>query len=170
MNAADADGVRIEICGAEIVDELRPLWLALKTHHACLLPSEGEPRSDDEGWAIRSGNYREWIKEDDAFFTIARLTATGAPVAYAFTTLLSAGPTWPTPARIGYVESLVVAPTTRGTGLGRRMLQAVWDQLQTVGATEIRLGVIAANAPARAFYEALGFEAFEVTMRVGERP
>jgi ribosomal protein S18 acetylase RimI-like enzyme len=167
---SSTEDVRIEICGAEIVDELRPLWTALKAHHASVLPSEGEPRSDDEGWAIRSGNYREWIKEDDAFFTVARTAATGAPVAYAFTTLLSAGPTWPIPARIGYVESLVVAPTTRGGGLGRRMLQTVWDQLQTVGATEIRLGVIAANAPARAFYGALGFETFEVTMRIAERP
>jgi ribosomal protein S18 acetylase RimI-like enzyme len=162
--------VRVEICGVEVVDELRPLWLALKAHHTAILPSEGQPRSDDEGWAIRSGNYREWIKEDDAFFTIARTTATGAPVGYAFTTLLSAGPTWPTPARVGYVESLVVAPTARGTGLGRRILQTVWDQLQTVGAEEIRLGVIAANASGRAFYESLGFEAFELTMRVGERP
>jgi ribosomal protein S18 acetylase RimI-like enzyme len=168
MSAGEA--VRIEICGAEVVDELRPLWVALKAHHTAVLPTEGDPRSDDEGWAIRSGNYREWIKEDDAFFTVARVVATGAPVAYAFTTMLSAGPTWPTPSRLGYVESLVVAPSERGGGLGRRMLQAVWDQVQTVGGSEIRLGVIAANAPARAFYEAIGFEAFEVTMRVAQRP
>jgi GNAT superfamily N-acetyltransferase len=165
-----SDEPRITICGAEIVDELRPLWLALKHHHAAVLPSEGEPRSDEDGWAIRRGNYREWINEDGAFFTVARTPTDGVPVAYAFTTMLHAGPTWPTPARIGYVESLVVAPTARGTGLGRRMLQAVWDQAETVGATEIRLGVIAANASGRAFYEALGFEPFEVTMRVSERP
>jgi ribosomal protein S18 acetylase RimI-like enzyme len=165
-----SDDVRIEICGAEVVDELRPLWLALKAHHASVLPSEGPPRGDDEGWAIRSGNYREWIEEDDAFFTVARTRATGAPVAYAFTTLLAAGPTWARPERLGYVESLVIAPSARGAGLGRRMLQAVWDQLETVGATEIRLGVIAANASGRAFYEALGFEPFEVQMRATRRP
>ncbi len=162
--------VRVEICGVEVVDELRPLWLALKHHHTAVLPSEGPPRTDAEGWQVRSGNYREWINEDDAFFTVARATATGAPVGYAFTTLLSAGPTWPTPHRLGYVESLVVAPSTRRAGLGRRILQAVWDQVEAVGGTELRLGVIAANTSGRAFYEAVGFAAFEVTMRATQRP
>jgi GNAT superfamily N-acetyltransferase len=162
-------GVRIQICGAEVVDELRPLWLTLKHHHTSVLQSEGPPRSDDEGWTIRSGNYREWINEDDAFFTVAR-DAAGTPIGYAFTTLLGAGPTWPNPARLGYVESLVIAPSGRGTGLGRRMLQAVWDQVEAVGGTEIRLGVIAANESGRAFYEAVGFEPFEVQMRTRARP
>jgi GNAT superfamily N-acetyltransferase len=164
-----ADAARIVICGAEVVDELRPLWTALKHHHTAVLPDEGRPRSDDESWAIRSANYREWIHEDDAFFTVAR-DPSGTPIAYAFTTLLAAGSTWPTPARLGYVESLVVAESARGSGLGRCMLQAIWDQVQTVGATEIRLGVFAQNAGGLAFYAAVGFEPFEVQMRATRRP
>lgn len=160
---------RVHLAGAEVIDELRPLWLAMKAHHATVLPSEGPPRSDDESWAVRRGNYRQWITEDDAFFAVAR-TAAGTPVGYAFTTLLAAGPTWPIPARFGYVESLVVADGVRGAGLGRAILRAVWDQVEAVGGTEVRLGVVATNAPALAFYAAVGFVPLEITMRAQERP
>jgi ribosomal protein S18 acetylase RimI-like enzyme len=160
---------RVEIVGEEVLDELRPLWLALKRHHGAMAPGEGPVRDDDDAWRHRRRLYGEWITEPGAFVALAR-DAGGRPVGYAFVTLNGPGATWPRPERFGYVESLVLLPEARGGGLGRELLRAVWDRVAELGGTEVRLGVIAANAPARQFYEALGFEPLELTVRTQRRP
>ena len=162
--------VPIEIAGEEVLDELRPLWLALVRHHASVAPEEGPPRSDDEAWRRRRALYGEWIGEEDAFVAVARDGRDGRAVGYAFVTLNGAGATWGRPERFGYVESLALLPEARGDGTGRALLRAVWDEVERVGASEVRLGVLAANAPARGFYEALGFRPFELTVRATRRP
>ncbi len=161
--------VQVELAGAEALDELRPLWLAMVHHHGAVAPEEGPVRSDDDAWARRRALYADWIGEDDAFIALAR-DDRGHAVGYAFVTLNDPGPTWPGPQRFGYVESLAVEPDARGAGVGRELLRAVWDQVTAVGGTELRLGVIYANASARGFYETLGFTPLEITMRAQRRP
>ena len=43
-----------------------------------------------------------------------------------------------------------------GQGLGRRLVQAVAAHLAQHGMTALQIGCLAANAPARGFYEAIG--------------
>jgi ribosomal protein S18 acetylase RimI-like enzyme len=160
---------RIEIAGAKVLDELRPLYLAMVHHHGEVAPEEGPLRSDDEAWKRRRALYKEWIKEPDAFVAVAR-DHDGRAVGYAFATLNGGGATWVNPERFGYVESLALLPEARGGGVGRELLRAVWDRVAELGGTDLRLGVIAANAPARGFYERLGFAPFELTVRTRERP
>jgi ribosomal protein S18 acetylase RimI-like enzyme len=61
-----------------------------------------------------------------------------------------------------YVSDLWVAPETRGSGLGRRLLKAVAEDAATVWSVKfLRLVVYNDNAEARAFYDRLGFVASE---------
>jgi ribosomal protein S18 acetylase RimI-like enzyme len=55
-----------------------------------------------------------------------------------------------------YVQDLYVAPSERGTGLGRRLLAAAAAQGQARGATHLRLSVEADNDGAQRFYAAQG--------------
>ena len=48
-------------------------------------------------------------------------------------------------------------PRLQGQGWGRRVMQAVLDDLARAGATGVHLGVDEANTGAHAFYERLGF-------------
>jgi ribosomal protein S18 acetylase RimI-like enzyme len=56
----------------------------------------------------------------------------------------------------GEVDALYVAPGHQGRGVGRRLLSASFEQLRAEGAENARVVVLAANAPARQFYEHLG--------------
>jgi len=56
----------------------------------------------------------------------------------------------------GEVGALYVLPSHQERGLGRRLVQAVAAHLARHGMTALRIGCLAANAPARRFYEALG--------------
>lgn len=57
---------------------------------------------------------------------------------------------------MGEVYVLYISPDSQGRGLGRHLVQAVSAQLAQLGMTALEIGCLAANAPARAFYEALG--------------
>jgi GNAT superfamily N-acetyltransferase len=54
------------------------------------------------------------------------------------------------------IGALYVHPQRRGQGIGRALLHAAAGQLADLGFTELHIGVLSANSPARAFYEAMG--------------
>jgi ribosomal protein S18 acetylase RimI-like enzyme len=56
----------------------------------------------------------------------------------------------------GAVYALYVSTRYQGQGLGRRLVQAVAADLAQKGMTALRIGCLAANAPARGFYAAIG--------------
>lgn len=55
-----------------------------------------------------------------------------------------------------YIQDLYVDDRLRGTGLGRRLLEATARCGREVGATHLRLSVSSTNSGARAFYKRLG--------------
>ena len=60
-----------------------------------------------------------------------------------------------------YLVGMYVAPAARRTGVGRALVAAVLERARSMpGVRQVLLGVEAGNAPARALYEAFGFEAF----------
>lgn len=60
-----------------------------------------------------------------------------------------------------YLVGMYVAPAARRTGVGRALVAAVIDRARAMpGLRQVLLGVEAGNGPARALYEAFGFEAF----------
>ena len=56
----------------------------------------------------------------------------------------------------GEVYALYVWPSHQGRGLGRRLVSAVAAHLAQLGMTALHIGCLAANAPARRFYESIG--------------
>ncbi len=56
-----------------------------------------------------------------------------------------------------YVQDIYVSSDLRGTGLGRKLMQAVTETARTWGATYCKLSVYGDNEPAQAFYQRLGF-------------
>ena len=56
-----------------------------------------------------------------------------------------------------------VAPTTRGKGIGKRLLEIVVSWAAEQGATRLTLWVTAGNGPATQLYEASGFVATGAT-------
>ena len=56
-----------------------------------------------------------------------------------------------------YIQDLHVVETERGSGLGRRLVEAVAAHARRDGCTHLRLAVALDNKKARGFYKKLGF-------------
>jgi ribosomal protein S18 acetylase RimI-like enzyme len=65
----------------------------------------------------------------------------------------------------GQIESVRVASSERGGGIGRTMLEWAIDQCRARGCGLVQLTTDKARAEARAFYEGLGFEASHEGMK-----
>jgi ribosomal-protein-alanine acetyltransferase len=61
----------------------------------------------------------------------------------------------------GYIASLAVAPDNRRQGIGRAMLDVLKRKFMSRGAVAMALHVRAANEPAIALYQSLGFTTHE---------
>ncbi len=62
------------------------------------------------------------------------------------------------------IGRLIVDPTMRGEGWGRRLLLLALDHARARGVSRVQLGVLASNARARRLYESLGFVANPETL------
>ena len=56
-----------------------------------------------------------------------------------------------------HLEAIVVSPSARGQGLGRRLLQRAEDRVRDLGAKTLTLHVFANNQRARSLYRSHGF-------------
>jgi ribosomal protein S18 acetylase RimI-like enzyme len=155
--------------GAELVDELEPLWLSLFDWHTTIGAAKLPLIPRELSWPRRRALYLRLLEHDDAFVVVARRN--GAAVGYAVAHLHD-GPddTWPTSDRIGEVESLAVVESERGNGLGTVLLDATEDRLTELGATSVAIAVMVGNGAAQRFYERRGMLPTTVRMmRLGRR-
>jgi ribosomal protein S18 acetylase RimI-like enzyme len=147
--------------GAEAIDELEPLWLAMVAHHAVVAPEMGPVRDDEESWRRRRLHYEAQLARPGAFALIARTG--GRAVGYALVTREQASPTWSEPDGWAEIDSLALLPEARGRGIGERLVARVQEE---VGAgCELRLYAMAGNADAVRFYEREGFRTAILVMR-----
>ncbi|HEV2769980.1 MAG TPA: GNAT family N-acetyltransferase [Solirubrobacteraceae bacterium] len=149
--------------GPECVTELRPLWLAVRDHHHEVAPHFGDVWEEEESWRLRRAHHETVLNQPGAFVLVAR--EAGRPVGYALVTLRGPSPTWREPAHRGELEVLSVLAAYRGQGLGRALVEGCYEELAAEGIDTMTLRVVADNAPARAFYEALGFDPWVVELR-----
>jgi aminoglycoside 6'-N-acetyltransferase I len=70
------------------------------------------------------------------------------------------------PKSVLHIRSLYVKPSSRGQGIGRKLLEAALEWGRGKGCQEVDLNVLLSN-PARKLYESLGFTGFELKMRLG---
>jgi GNAT superfamily N-acetyltransferase len=63
-----------------------------------------------------------------------------------------------------YIGELVVAEEAEGVGVGRALVEAAEDWGRSRGRTRVVVDTGAANAPARGFYAALGYDEEDITV------
>jgi GNAT superfamily N-acetyltransferase len=159
----------IAVVGAERVDELEPLWLALHRHHR-EVAAQPVVADDAASWARRRAWYLEMLAGGEDAVLVAERD--GRPVGYAFLHLHH-GPddTWPVDGRWGEVVSLSVLPEERGGGVGTALLDAVDAELATRGVRDLQVSVMAGNADALRLYQRRGLLPAELVLfRFGAAP
>ncbi|MBI3649265.1 MAG: GNAT family N-acetyltransferase [Actinobacteria bacterium] len=158
--------VRIARAGAERLDDLAPLWTALHEHHrevADEIPGIAM-RQVPDAWDRRRARYVEWLAHPGAFVLIAEEDGTG-PVGYALVSIHEGGDdTHVTRERWAELQSLALLPTSRGEGLGARMMEAVFAELRRLEIGELLIGVLSGNEGAFRFYERYGFRPWVVEL------
>lgn len=142
---------------------VEPLWLGMKHHHAEVLGNDIPFLDDAESWARRRAKYEAWFEEPQTFLLLASEADGAAPVGYAFCRV--DGPrissTVDFVSGVGQVESLSVAPASRGAGVGTALLAAARTGFVQRGCTYWSIGVVEGNAGATALYERTGFRPWD---------
>jgi ribosomal protein S18 acetylase RimI-like enzyme len=146
--------------GAEDLDLVEPLWVAVHHRHAETMPELAPYVCDDETWRVRRTLYEELLAKPDTLLVIALVN--DAPVGYGLAHVLPVGETWipdtwVTGSRIGEIESLSVLPEHRGSGLGSELLRRLEDHLTAQGVEDLILGALAGNHDAIRLYERRGY-------------
>ena len=144
---------RCPACGGELVE---PLWKGLRSHHAQVTPTiaHSEIRPADESWSMRRAKYARWLEEPQTFVLLAERE--GEAVGYAFVTVGPGHATWASGARMAELQTLSVAPGSRGEGVGSALIDAVEERLEAAGIEEMQVITALSNEDARRFYERRG--------------
>lgn len=152
---AYAAGLTLHAGGAEVVDELEPLWLALFDHQREVMSVTLPVIDRADSWRRRRQAYSELLTGSDAFVLLVRRE--GQPIAYAVAYLRPGyDDTWAASAKIAEVESLAVLASERASGVGTLLLDIIDQHLHEVGVTDVRLSVIVGNTQALDFYRKRG--------------
>ena len=152
--------VTIRRAGAEALDRLRPLWLELHHHHQAVGgPALGPYVDDAVSWAASRAAYERLLARD-AFVLLAERG--GELVGYALVAVMPAAETivddtWRTGERIAEIETVSVAPSERGAGIGSALLDRVDDELEAAGIADVLIGAVVTNTDAIRLYERRGF-------------
>lgn len=139
------------------VEAALALWAALHREHEARDPRY---RLSDDAAARWRTSFRDWVRSPGSRVWLG---LDGGPVGLLTAHLYEPAPTY-RPHLLVHVDDLYVAPRTRGTRLGTRLLEAARAWGLEAGATELRAGVLAANAAGRAFWERQGAEDYSVTV------
>jgi GNAT superfamily N-acetyltransferase len=155
--------ITLEEIGPESIARVRELMTYLHRAEIDVQPSLGSApaRTDDEYWAHYSDGFERWYA-DGGFAFVA--VADGRDVGYVFCTERDGLFGFHSSARIGYVEDIVVLPETRGTGVGRELMDAARARFKERGYSHFELSSVPGNEDARAFYRRLGLEPAAVLM------
>jgi ribosomal protein S18 acetylase RimI-like enzyme len=156
------EGLTITVAGAERVDSLEDLWLALHRHHRAT--ANLQPVVDDSNsWQRRRCFYIDKLEGRTAFLVVASLDH--EMVGYAMV-LIEAGPddTWPLGERYAELYSLSVAADFRRRGIGTRLLDFVDQELNRRGIHDLRVAVMVGNEEAQRLYERRGLVPAEVVL------
>lgn len=140
---------------ASRLDDLRPVFLALRDHHHALTPEWGPARPHDESWRRRRASYAAILDEGGSLhLALDGDRVVGLAICERHE---NESPTWMEPDATLAIVDLVVLPEARGAGAGSRLMDAVEADARERGIAFLELMVIAANDGARRLYERMGF-------------
>jgi ribosomal protein S18 acetylase RimI-like enzyme len=131
------------------------LWRFLYAHHSEVTTARVPFVTADERWPERLREFRQSVDDEAAVFLIAE--DEDGPVGFAFSTMRAPSPIFAGGA-VGELEVLVVTPERRGEGVGEELTRRSLDGLRALGATTLRVIVLAGNESALRFYRRLGIE------------
>ena len=149
---------------ASRIDELEPLWLALREHHASVTGHWGPLRPPEESWRRRRADHEAMLAEGGVL--LLAVDDDGSVLGYAMCEQEEGrSPTWVWPQTFLAIVDFVVLPEARAGGVGARLMEAVEADARERGVAAVDLMVAAPNDVARRFYERHGFRADLVTYR-----
>lgn len=148
--------LEVREAGPEDLAELVRLQLQLQEHHRRLEPQNPRYLVDDAEWRslIEHG-----LQDVGSRFLVA--VAEGA--ARGFVKLSFVEKPWGTSCEM---DTLVVAESWRGGGVGESLVEAAERLARDAGARGIRANVLTRNEEGRSFYERLGYE--QISVRYGK--
>src|SRR3954451_14396664 len=140
--------MQIDALPPDDLDELEPLWSAMRERHGDVGPEWlGPVRDREESWRRRRADYAKWLAEDDTFVLVAR--DAGRSVGYAVVTIgEGAASTWRAGGRHAELGALAVLPEARAIGVGAALLAEVRVRARALGAHRIDLTVVEGNEDA----------------------
>jgi ribosomal protein S18 acetylase RimI-like enzyme len=153
--------VRIGRAGPERLDDVEPLWRALREHHTSIASNVAPIRSAEESWKRRRAEYVTWLSASDATLLLAE---DAVPIGYLMLRMTAGPSTWAIGDRIAEIETLSILPSARSRGVGKSLMAAAREEARERGATTLSVALIHTNVDARRFYEREGFNPFYVSM------
>jgi len=155
--------IRVELCAADRVDDVRDLWLQLHHHHRRVAPALPLVDEDALSWHRRRALYLDRLERGTGFLALA--VDAEVVVGYALVCIEN-GPddTFPLSERYAELYSLSVAEHARGNGIGTQLLDVVDSELAALGIHELKVAAMVGNDAARRFYERRGLRAAEVVL------
>ena len=151
MNVRDATGSDIEA----VREVARAFW---KTDYPDILSRESVEEGFDEWYG--PDRLRENLEEPRSELLVADAEGSVVGFAHAFVD----------PEEVTLLR-LYVRPDSRGTGVGRRLFETLFERVEETGVDRLRATALAANDSGAAFYRAMGFERVvtDETTIAGER-
>lgn len=157
--ACETCGVRIDVSESEraldLIDEVRPLWEVLRTHHAAVSSFRDLNSDGVEAWDLRRAWYVRVIRDGGAL-----VTATGEKGVAGYAVLsveVGADDTFAVGSGIVEIISLAVAGDLQGQGVGSALMTAIESWTLSSGLDSLRVAVMSGNDRAASFYEGRRF-------------
>ncbi len=142
---------------ASRIDDVQPLWLALREHHVALTPDSWEPRTPEASWEKRRQTYLDVLEEGGVLLFAEDDDGTVLGLALCEQEEGGGSPTWAWPKDFLAVIDFIVLPGRRRSGVGQALMRAVEEEGRRRGVAALDLMVLEANDVARRFYERYGF-------------
>ena len=139
--------------GAELLDQIEPLWLALREHHAALSPIWRKGLLQATFEARRA----ELLAKSTHGMLVIVAGNADDPAGYCVSTIDDSGE--------GEIDSLFVACAYRRRGIGRALVIQSMNWLRAQGVGSIVVEVMAGNDEAARLYEQFGFKTRTLRMR-----
>lgn len=146
--------ILIEPCPPDDIDTLAMLWMRMMEEHRAFEPRLRLSDLAESAYKnylsihIRSQRSRVLVARDDAEIVgfICGYIAQNLPMFL--------------PSEFGYISDLYVSPAKRGTGLGKKLVEAMhgWFAERKIACTQLQ--VYRANCQGREFWNRMGYEAF----------
>jgi ribosomal protein S18 acetylase RimI-like enzyme len=161
------DDLTVSLAGAERIGDLEPIYRALYEHHVAIASWRPAPeRGLDAAWQRRRGRYEATLSTSDGILLVAEQDGrvVGALVGEVEDPA-DGSDVFAVPTRIAHVHDLAVLPDAQGGGIGRALMARFERELRERDVGDYGLDVMPGNDSALRFYESMGFEVANLTLR-----